>query len=205
MYFRLSASGIRYGQDNKLDTLKRHTPRRNIQNRFSQYSSGKLCPILWADKVALTPLVTYFIFNRCKGLNRNGLINTSLLRDLTASNINSILLRGRSLHTRGRAEKLLQDSKGDSLKQKVQVAKVLETKTVSGKAPSKVQKARKSDSFVTLVQKELLLCKDKQGCYNGLINILKQPVFLVACYEEIRVKPGNMTQGHIKGTLGGLS
>lgn len=204
LYLRLSASGIRNGQANELDTLKRHTPRRNTQNRFSQYSSGKLHSILRADGVTLIPLVTSLRFNRCKDLKRNGFIITTLLRDLTASNINPMLLRGRSLHTRGRAEKLLQDSKGDSLKQKIQDTKVLGVKTVSGKAPS-VQKARKSDSFVTLVQKELLLCRDKQGIYSGIINILKKPEFLVACYEEIKGKPGNMTRGHIKGTLDGLS
>jgi hypothetical protein len=65
--------------------------------------------------------------------------------------------------------------------------------------------ARKSDSFVILVQNELLLCKDKQGVYNGLINILKKPEFLVACYDEIRGKPGNMTRGHSKETLDKLS
>ena len=148
--------------------------------------------------------MTSLRFNRCKNLSRNGIINIALLRDLTASN-NYLLMRGRSLHTRGRAERLHQDSKGDSLNLKSQATKVLETKKVSDKAPSKVRVARKSDSFVTLVQKELLLCKNKKGVYNGLINILKKPEFLVACYDEIRGKPGNMTRGNSKETLDKLS
>jgi len=76
---------------------------------------------------------------------------------------------------------------------------------VSNKAPSHVRKARKLDSFVILIQKELLLYKDSQGVYNGLINLLKKPEFLVTCYEEIRGKPGNMTRGIDKLTLDGLT
>jgi RNA-directed DNA polymerase len=55
------------------------------------------------------------------------------------------------------------------------------------------------------VKKELQTYCNKQNVYNGLVNIFKNPAFLVACYEEIRGKPGNMTKGSIKGTLDGLT
>ena len=106
---------------------------------------------------------------------------------------------------RGRVERPRQDSKGSSNHQEHQVAKVLKNKKVSDLTSSQTRKVGKSVSLVTLVQKELQLYRDKQGIYNGLINILKKPEYLVACYESIRGKPGNMTKGSTKGTLDGLS
>lgn len=65
-------------------------------------------------------------------------------------------MRKRSFHTRGRVERLRLDSKGSILEQESQAVKVLDNK-VSDNASSKVRKARKSDSFVTLTHKELHL------------------------------------------------
>ena len=113
--------------------------------------------------------------------------------------------RRRSFHTRGRVERLLQDSKGSSHNLETKETRVLKNKKVSGDTPTKVQKVKKSVSLVTLVQKELRNYINKQGIYNGLINILKKPEFLVACYEEIRGKPGNMTKGSTKETLDGIT
>lgn len=43
------------------------------------------------------------------------------------------------------------------------------------------------------------------GNYNGLIRILTNPLFLQACYLEIKSKPGNMTpSGTNKDTLDGI-
>ena len=36
---------------------------------------------------------------------------------------------------------------------------------------------------------------NKSGMYNGIINILANPLFLQACYLEIKGKPGNMLKG----------
>jgi hypothetical protein len=199
------ANGIRNGQDNKLDTLKCHTPGGNILNRSSQYFNGSLYGILWANREVTTPFTTSIRFNQCGDLKRKGLNSIALLRDLTAYDRIILVTRGRSLHTRGRAEKLLQDSKGDSLNQEVQAARVLKNKKASNLTSSKVRKTGKSDALVTLVQKELLLYKDGRDNYNGLINILKNPEFLVACYENIRGKPGNMTKGNTDETLDGLT
>lgn len=115
-------------------------------------------------------------------------------------------MRGRSSHTRVGNEKILnQDLKGNSLKQKNQKAKVFEYKKVSEQTPSQVRRVGKSASFVALVQKELLNYRNKQGVYNGLVDLLRKPEFLVACYEEIRGKPGNMTRGMTDETLDGIS
>lgn len=42
------------------------------------------------------------------------------------------------------------------------------------------------------------------GKYNGVIRILTNPLFLQACYLEIKSKPGNMTKGTNKDTLEGI-
>lgn len=152
-----------------------------------------------------TPFTTSRRFNPCKDLKQTGLNNFALLRDLTAYAGHLPVPRRRSFHTRGRVERLPQDSKGSSLEQKPQATRVLKIKKVSALTPNKVRKAGKAVSLVTLVQKELQLYTNKQGIYNGLINILKQPEFLVACYEAIRGKPGNMTKGTTEETLDGLT
>jgi hypothetical protein len=45
----------------------------------------------------------------------------------------------------------------------------------------------------------------KSGKYNGIINILANPLFLQACYLEIKSKPGNMSVGTNKETLDGIN
>lgn len=120
-------------------------------------------------------------------------------------------MRRQSFHTRAKVERLNQDSKGNISKLEIQTTGVLDTKQITETAPSNkslccARKPGKSVTFVTLINKELLNCQDKLGNYNGLINILKKPEFLVACYEEIRGKPGNMmTPGMIETTLVGLT
>jgi hypothetical protein len=58
---------------------------------------------------------------------------------------------------------------------------------------------------ITMVKKELFQYKEHNGKYNGLIRIISKPEFLVACYEEIKGKPGNMTPGVDNTTLDGIS
>lgn len=199
------AIGIRQGKVHELDTLKCHTPGGNILNRSWQYFNGSLYKILLAYREITTPFTTSLRFNRCKCLKRRGINNIALLRDLTAYDGLNSVMRRRSIHTRGKVERLPQDSKGYSLKQETQVTKVPKKKTTSNLTPSKVRKVGKSDVLATLVRKELLLYKDRRDTYNGLINILKNPEFLVACYENIRGKPGNMTKGSTNETLDGLT
>ena len=45
----------------------------------------------------------------------------------------------------------------------------------------------------------------KNNVYNGIINILANPLFLQACYLEITSKPGNMSKGIIDETLDGIN
>ena len=118
-----------------------------------------------------------------------------LLRDLTASFASLAFggdlakMRGRSFHSNCTLNSLKVESfertmKGNILELKSQETKVLEN-NVSAHAPSLVNKVRPTDSFITLVRKELQLYKNKKNVYNGLINILRKPEFLVACCQEI--------------------
>src|SRR4051794_39585700 len=104
-----------------------------------------------------------------------------LLRDLTASwaflvmNDNLATMRRRSFHTSCtvnscEAKKTEVDinrtTKGNILELKSQETKVLEN-NVSVHANN----VRPTDSFITLVRKELQLYKNKQNVYNGVIYI----------------------------------
>jgi len=52
---------------------------------------------------------------------------------------------------------------------------------------------------------ELNKYMSKNGKYNGIINILSNPLFLQACYLEIKSKPGNMSKGVTNETLDGIN
>lgn len=201
------ASGIWYDQDHELDTLKCHTWRGYTQSRCSLYINGCLYAIVKAFREISTPFTTSPRFNQCKGLKQNGSTNIRLLRDPTASTGISLLtpiMRRRNFHTSGRVEKLLRDAKGNKLGMKLK-SQSPQANTDSDNLTCKVHITRKSDSLVTFTRKELQLYKDRRGVYNGLINILKKPEFLVACYEDIKGKPGKMTKGTTNETLDGLS
>lgn len=141
-------------------------------------------------------------FNHCKYLSRDGIITISLLRDLTASGIST---RGRSFHTSLRVERLSQAAKGNNLSQKDQVTKVFELAKDDPMTSPIAKRTDRRSSLDTLVQKDLQQCIDRRGNYNGLINILKKPEFLVACYESIKGKSGIMAHGSNYETLDGIS
>lgn len=58
------------------------------------------------------------------------------------------------------------------------------------------------DSFT---KEELNKYMKKNGKYNGIINILANPLFLQKCYLEIKSKPGNMSLGINKESLDGIN
>ena len=196
------ASSVWYVQANKLDTLKCHIPRGVGLNCLQLYVILRLVNTI--DRGAENAYTTSPRFNQCKGLRHtNGVI--VLLRDLTASS-NTMLLhtRGRSFHTRGRNEKILPGLKGKQLLLEESYNQSLQVKKdVSEAGP--LRKTVKKISLDTLVKKDLQSYINKRGQYNGLINLLSKPEFLIACYEEIKGKPGNMTRGTTDITLDGIS
>lgn len=62
-----------------------------------------------------------------------------------------------------------------------------------------------NQSLRSYVQYKLNQYQDKDGKYNGIVNILSDIGFLQFCYMLIKGKPGNMSKGITKETLDGLS
>lgn len=145
---------------------------------------------------------------KCKDLSKVGLAPNrarngthSILRDPTASKCKS-LMRRRSFHS---SRRVCKDSNQETKENSLDNSK--NTKVFKKKKDSNPvePKANRKESLVILVNQELQKYKTKQGKYNGLVKLLSKPEFLVACYESIRGKPGNMTPGTEKATLDGLS
>ena len=182
-----------------------------------------LCLIARADRATNSSL-TFLIkeYKQCKDLNKKEISKSTsftknkidvILRDSTASllmskliiykiNLDKNMMRKRSFHMSCRDRKDLHlETKGNSSKNESVLSKVFEEKKVS----DSVKKINRKVSFVTLVKQEIKNYKNKQNNYNGLIRLISRPEFLIACYEEIKGKPGNMTPGMDKTTLDGLS
>jgi len=74
-----------------------------------------------------------------------------------------------------------------------------------GKKPGrKPVRQSRPDLFVEVSNRlKKYVSKDKK--YYNLNELLSDPYFLIACYENIKSKPGNMTQGIDKYTLDGIN
>jgi hypothetical protein len=66
------------------------------------------------------------------------------------------------------------------------------------------KKSSANQSLASMVAGNLDRYKDKNQKFRSLIDLLSDPYFLVACYQEIKGKPGNMTRGTTKETLDGI-
>lgn len=68
----------------------------------------------------------------------------------------------------------------------------------------KPAKVAKRVGVTTIARKLLEQNKRINQKYYNVISNIAVPNFLVACYNEIKGKPGNMTKGIDKSTLDGL-
>ena len=130
-------------------------------------------------------------------------LNTTELRDLiayggeyTGGKKYTSSTRKRSFHTstgaKGNSENIL-DNKNTSSGVKSSVGK------------TKANKKSVQPTLATMVDLKLseLLTHDLK--YNQIVTrIIGDPYFLIACYEEIKGNPGNMTKGTTPETLDGL-
>jgi len=133
-----------------------------------------------------------------------GTLNTTQcqLRDSTASTIIKIKffeMRKRNFHS-----SVCIYAKGSSLN-----PLTLETSDSNNNKPvSKVEASKKVAKRVgvtTIVMQKLEQYKKPEQKYYNLIDIIADPYFLVACYEEIAKKKSNMTPGSDGITLDGLN
>lgn len=125
-------------------------------------------------------------------------INVTQPRDLTAYRYNLYLLRGRSFHS------------SNSAKESSRISKSLEVHVSNIKDADKPNRSLNSGgksitSVSTWAKSEVNNYVNKEGLFNGLINIIANPEFLKACYLEIKSKPGNMSKGTSPETLDGIN
>lgn len=69
---------------------------------------------------------------------------------------------------------------------------------------TKTKKQSVKYSLVDIVAQKLNNYQTKDGKYNKVLQLVSDPYFLIACYNEIKGKPGNMTKGTTKETLDGI-
>lgn len=106
-----------------------------------------------------------------------------------------LILRRRSFHSSA-------CTKGNSI-----ITPSVETIDNNNVSVSKVKPAKvaKQVGVTTIARKLLEQNKKSEQKHYKIIEFISSPEFLVACYEEIKSKPGNMTRGIDKTTLDGLN
>ena len=129
-------------------------------------------------------------------------LNTTLcqLRDLTASTVlNKIEMRKRNFHS-----SVCIYAKGSSINPlTLESSDSNNNKPVNKVEPRK--KVAKRVGVTTIVMQKLEQYKKPEQKYYNLIDIIADPYFLVACYEEIAKKKGNITPETEGITIEGLN
>jgi hypothetical protein len=69
----------------------------------------------------------------------------------------------------------------------------------------KKTKSSAKPNLTYIISQKLEEFRTHDNKYNKFIKLISDPFFLIACYEEIRGKQGNMTKGIKKETLDGLN
>lgn len=197
----ISLSGDSHGQDNELDTYREAQLGLSVPSRISRHliRGINVCAGRPYCADCQKPLAHFSIENiNTQGPNTIKLnANGTQPRDLTAYGYNIYLMRGRSFHSSNSL------TKGNSRK-----SSLLDTHDSNTKGADKLNLIEDSKSF-TSVSSWAKTAVNKyikgDGTYNGLINILSNPLFLEACYLEIKSKPGNMSKGSDNITLDGIN
>ena len=193
-------SGDSHGQVNEFDTYKVAQLGPNVLSRISQHLSGKLNVFVsrpYYDDCQKS--CAYFNIEGIRAQSPKTIIPntyTSQPRDLTAYEYNLYLMRGQSFHNSVNA-------KGSSRKSSTRNEHDFNVKDLES---LNLEKDSASPLSVnSWIKAELDNYMNKSGMYNGIINILANPLFLQACYLEIKGKPGNMSKGVTTETLDGIN
>lgn len=119
-------------------------------------------------------------------------------RDLIAYGGPTPSMRKRSFHTSSVVR-----VKGNSVN-------ILDNRLTSNSKKNSVSKTKITKSvkptLTNIVNSKLDVLLTHDMKYNNVMNqIISDPYFLIACYEEIKGKPGNMTKGVEDTTLDGIN
>lgn len=192
-----------YVEDNKLDTQWRHLFRNCILSRICRY----IWDIAYCDNQSI---ICWWEVSRHPNTGNlrtvqatkatrtlNGI--KSQPRDLIAYDwYNLSIMRKRSFHS-----SLVVGTKGNS--QNVQDNKEISPSAKNRDGKVKLNTLTANPPLAQIISLKLSEFKTHDEKYNKFIHLLSDPYFLVACYEEIKGKAGNMTRGVKKETLDGIS
>ena len=195
-------SGSSHGQDNKSDTYVGAQLGLWILSRTSRFVCGKLKSLVGSPynegSQETTPYSNTRDNNYAQRPKTTLMTNTSQPRDLTAyAPTHPGVPRRRSFHSSHRHQ-----AKGNSQKTSIPNSQISSTKRAPKTPTRKGGKSTVSASMWAKVELNKYLRNDSR--YNGIIRIIANPLFLWACYEEIRGKPGNMSPGTTSQTQDGL-
>lgn len=203
-HLEICPSGDSHGQDNEFDTHRVAQLGPYVLSRISRHSKGNpnvniSSPYnINCQKPFAHSRIEDYIAQSPKTIK----LNASALqpRDLTASKydscLQSYLQRRRSFRSSGVA-------KENSQKSLPLITHVSNTK---GAEDLNLEKGSESITSVSMwAKKEVNKYIRKDNMYNGLINIISNPLFLQGCYNEIKSKPGNMSKGTNPETLDGIN
>jgi group II intron reverse transcriptase/maturase len=194
-------SGDSHGQVNKFDTQKEAQLGPNVLSRILRHPKGNNnVDISSPYNIDCQKPFAYFRTEDTNAQSPKTInLNASVLqpRDPTASKYKPYLMRRRSFHSS------LILAKGNSQKSLLLSTRVSNIKGAEDLNQKNGSKSIKSVS--TWAEEEVSKYIRKDGKYNGLINIISNPLFLQGCYNEIKSKPGNMSKGTNPETLDGIN
>lgn len=187
-------------EDNEPETLKCYQSREYILSRICRYISS-IAYFNSQSKIGCQKARRYSSIGGSK-LGQATKTTRTLngtncqLRDSTAS-VLYLGLRKRNFHS---SISLKANTKGN--RDNTSESGTIDNHAEKLVGETKQQKAVKPSNVTTLVMKKLT--HKNINKYFKLLEILSDPFFLVACYEEIKGKKGNMTPGSDKYTIDGL-
>lgn len=198
-HLEIHSSGDSHGQDNKFDTHREGQLAPYVLSRIVRHSKGNQnVNISRPYNIHCQKPFTHFRIEDYNAQSPKTInVNASVLqpRDLTASKYIRYLLRRRSFHTSCTAKENSQKS----------LSLITHLSNTKGAEDLNLAKGSKSITSVSRwAKEEVSKYIRKDNMYNGLINIISNPLFLQGCYNEIKSKPGNMSKGTNPETLDGL-
>nr|YP_010836056.1 hypothetical protein QLP54_mgp10 [Phyllosticta yuccae]WGC90071.1 hypothetical protein [Phyllosticta yuccae] len=203
-------SRINYAEDNKPETQRCDLFSKCIPSRICRYIQGMTCQNIksmksWAyhnirSMICCREALHHSSKGVPKGFEQAAKARTLSRnyykpRDLIAYGSNPT--RKRSFHS-----STFVGAKGNSVN--TLDNKVTSDNTIKSEYKTKTKKPSVKYPLVDIVAQKLNNYLTKDGKYNKIIHLMSDPYFLIACYNEIKGKPGNMTKGTTKETLDGI-
>lgn len=197
-------SGDSHGQDNEFDTHREAQLGPGVLSRILRHLKGNYNVNISSpyDINCQKPFTRFrievYTAQSPKTINSNDSVLQP--RDQTASgywsNRRGNLSRRRSFHSSSIAKENSQKS----------LSPVTHVSNIKGADDLNLVKGSESITSVSMwAKKEVNKYIRKDNMYNGLINIISNPLFLQGCYNEIKSKPGNMSKGTTPETLDGIN